>query len=104
MFSSTSVPEDAINGIEFRRQSFIVKVWLEPPEKDGGQARWRGHITHVPTGERKYVDDLDGITAFIAKHLQQMGPRAEFRRELRGWLRWINRCRERSTKTKGREE
>jgi hypothetical protein len=59
--------------IEFNTHSFIVKIWLEETAEEAGQARWRGHITHVPSGERRYVQDLDDIAAFIAPYLEKMG-------------------------------
>jgi hypothetical protein len=59
--------------IEFNTHSFIVKIWLEETAEEAGEATWRGHITHVPNGERRYVQDLDEITAFIAPYLERMG-------------------------------
>ena len=38
--------------------SFIVKLWLE-------EAGWHGQITHVPSGERRYLKDLRDIVTFI---------------------------------------
>jgi hypothetical protein len=62
-----------MNQYESNTHSFIVKIWLEETAEEAGQATWRGHITHVSDGERRYLKDLDGITAFIAPHLEQMG-------------------------------
>jgi hypothetical protein len=59
--------------IEFNTHSFIVKIWLEETTEEAGQATWRGHITHVPSGERRYVQDLGDIAAFIAPYLERMG-------------------------------
>lgn len=98
MFFFPGALEDAIKGVEFRRQSFIIKVWLEAPEKAGEPTRWRGRITHVPSGENQYVNDLEGISTFMAKYLRQMGAGTGLQRDVRGWLHWISRCRERSTK------
>jgi hypothetical protein len=52
---------------------FIVKIWLEETAEEAGRATWRGHITHVPSGERRYIQDLDSISAFIAPYLEAMG-------------------------------
>jgi hypothetical protein len=57
--------------------SFIVKIWLEETAEEAGRATWRGHITHVPSGERRYLKKLDEITAFIRPYLQEMGVRPE---------------------------
>ena len=56
-------------------QSFIVKIWIEETADESGEAAWRGHITHVPSGDRRYLHDLHGITAFIAPYLAEMGVR-----------------------------
>jgi len=56
-------------GIELPETSthpFIIKIWLEETVEEASQATWRGHITHVPSGERCYLKDLDDITAFVA--------------------------------------
>lgn len=50
--------------------SFIVKLWLEETIEETGQTLWRGHITHVPSGERRYLKDLEEIAAFIIPHLK----------------------------------
>ena len=62
--------------------SFVVKIWLE----DEAQVRWRGHITHVPGGERRYVDDLSEIQAFIAPYLEEMGVEPGALTRLKRWL------------------
>jgi hypothetical protein len=53
--------------------SFVVKVWLEQPAESGSDAVWRGHITHVPSGTRRYVKNLSEITEFIVPYLRDMG-------------------------------
>lgn len=69
--------------------SFIVKVWLEETAEEAGQATWRGHITHVPGGERRYLQDLDEITAFITPYLERMGAELGVRWRVRRCLnRW----------------
>jgi hypothetical protein len=73
--------------IEFNTHSFIVKIWLEETAEEAGQARWRGHITHVPSGERRYVQDLDEITAFIALYLERMGVKVNLRERVRRWMK-----------------
>ena len=66
--------------LESNTHSFIVKVWLEETAEEAGQATWRGHITHVPSGERRYLQDLDKIAAFIAPYLEEMGVKLDL-----GW-------------------
>lgn len=59
--------------VESSIYSFIVKIWLEESAEGTEQAAWRGHITHVPSGERRYLRDLDEIAAFIVPYLKEMG-------------------------------
>ncbi len=90
-------PNQAANGIdldlfEVNTHPFIVKVWLEETAQQAGQATWRGHITHVPSGERRYLKDLDDITAFILPYLEEMGIKPEIGWRVRQWLkRWRSR-------------
>jgi len=55
--------------VEPSTHSFIVKMWLEETAEEAGRELWRGHITHVPGGERRYVKDLQEVSEFIASYL-----------------------------------
>ena len=59
--------------LESNTHSFIVKIWLEETTEEAGQASWRGHITHVPNGDRRHLKDVSEITAFIEPYLRGMG-------------------------------
>ena len=37
------------------------------------RARWRGHITHIPSGDQHYLKNLGDIEAFISPYLEKMG-------------------------------
>lgn len=75
--------------LESDTHSFIVKIWLEETAKEAQRVRWRGHITHVPSGQRRYLKNLDGVTAFIAPYLEEMGVKPGWPWRLRRWLsRW----------------
>lgn len=54
---------------ESKVHSFIVKLWLE----DGGSRKemsgWHGYITHVPSGERRYLKDLQDIVTFVKSYV-----------------------------------
>ena len=54
--------------------SFIVKLWLEEIVEGTGQMIWRGHITHVPSGDRRYLTTIDEIPGLIAPFLAEIGP------------------------------
>lgn len=81
----------SVDLLEANTHSFIVKIWLEETMAETGQATWRGHITHVPSGQRRYLKNLSDVTAFIEPYLQQMGVRLRNRWPLADWLRRI-RC------------
>jgi len=59
--------------IESESQSFIVKVWVEERAVGGSRGVWRGHITHVPSGKRRYLKNLDEIGDVIAPYLEALG-------------------------------
>ena len=62
---------------EIDNHSFVIRIWLEEPAEETGQELWRGHITHVVSGNRAYFQDLDGIISFLIPYLGQMGVRNE---------------------------
>jgi hypothetical protein len=72
---------------ESKSHSFIVKVWIEDTGQRAGRLVWRGRITHVPSGERRYLRDLNMISAFIAPYLSDLGVQLGAYWELRDWLR-----------------
>jgi hypothetical protein len=54
---------------EPRTHSFVVKIWLEETADETQHPVWRGHITHVASGQRRYVNSLAGISGYIAPYL-----------------------------------
>ena len=52
---------------------FDFQIWLEESAQEASQALWRGHITHVPSGKRRYVSDLGDVVTVIASYLEAMG-------------------------------
>lgn len=72
---------------EANTHPFVIKIWLEETAEEAGRAMWRGHITHVPTGERRYLKGLDDITKFVAPYLAGMGVRLDPSWRVRRWLR-----------------
>jgi len=67
---------------ESKTHSFIIKIWLEDDDRD----KWRGHITHVPSGVRRYLEDVSEITNFIMPYLEQMGVEFGLLWRVRRWL------------------
>jgi hypothetical protein len=56
--------------------SFIIKIWLEEITGETGHTVWRGHVTHVPSGKRHYIQDLNAILLFMQPYLEQIGVKA----------------------------
>jgi hypothetical protein len=52
--------------------SFLIKVWQEVYGGHIGPHVWRGYITHVASGTRRYFEDLAGIADFVGPHLEPM--------------------------------
>ena len=73
---------------EANTHSFVVKVWLEETSEEAGRATWRGHITHVVSGERRYLKELDDVTVFIMSYLKQMGVKFDMGWQVSRWLNW----------------
>ena len=69
--------------VEFNTHSFIVKIWIEEPAENQHKGRWRGHITHVPGGERRYLESLSEIAAFMVPYLMSMGVKLDTYSSLR---------------------
>lgn len=71
--------------VEANTHAFIVKIWVDDPGAGTGQPTWRGHITHVLSKKRRYVNRLTDITTFVAPYLEEMGVKPG--RLERLWLR-----------------
>ena len=84
-----------MDSLEPDAQSFIVKVWVEESSGEAGRGVWHGHITHVPSHERRYLKNLGEIEDFIAPHLEAMGVKLGMRWRLRRWLKRLRGAVER---------
>lgn len=73
-----ALPGDSFESVT---QSFVVRIWLEEDDR----ATWRGHITHVRSGDRRYVEQLADIVDFIAPYVDGMEP-GKTGRFKRWWL------------------
>ena len=52
--------------------SFVIRMWPEEMAVTTGSILWRGHITHVPSGERHYFQDLDALRQLIRPYQGNM--------------------------------
>lgn len=82
---------------EYASHSFIIKFWLEETAEEAGQATWRGHVTHVPSGKRRYIQDLDQIRVFIAPYLKELGASFQAGCRVRRWTSQLKSRLSRST-------
>lgn len=71
---------------EFNVHSFIVKVWLKEEATKNNDTIWHGRITHVPSGEKRYLKNLDEIAVFIQPYLEAMGIRFGLSERIRRYL------------------
>jgi hypothetical protein len=72
--------------------SFIIKLWLEE-EADEGRRLWRGHITHVPDGNRRYLRRLKDILDFVSPYLETSSSASGRRAWPSRWVEWFRRRR-----------
>ena len=59
--------------------SFIIRIWFEEVEDVTGEAKWRGRIIHVLSGEERYFEKVDDLVDFIFTHLGLPKPRRRLR-------------------------
>ena len=50
--------------------SFIIRLLCEEKECDAPLGIWRGHLTHVPSRQRRYIQNLDEIVTIIREYLR----------------------------------
>ena len=60
---------------EHPTQSFVLRIWIEEPAGERRPAVWRGHITHVQSGEQRSVGGFADVHRFLARHLAAAGLR-----------------------------
>ncbi len=52
--------------------SFVIRIWLEESSESGAPA-WRGHITHIPSNRRRYLQSACEIATFVQQFLTEKG-------------------------------
>jgi len=88
-YGLTVEPNSDANEINFEEpqtHSFIIKIWLEDSREEAGKARWRGQITHVPDGHRKYIEELSDVIFFLLPYMRSMNVDLGFRWKLWEWI------------------
>jgi hypothetical protein len=77
-----------VASIQPKTHSFIVKVWLDETDHEPRRRRWRGRVTHIPSGHDCHFVELNEIAFFIIPYLQQLGIKPGWLWRVRQWLRW----------------
>lgn len=85
-FAANEEPEEAGSFIEPDTHSFVVKVWLEETAVETNSPVWRGHITHVASGQRRYIQSVGSIPHFIWPHLRKWQIKLPLRDRFCLWL------------------
>lgn len=74
--------------LELYTHSFIIRMWREQIGAQPDQDIWRGHITHIPSGTRRYLRSLDDMVLFIIDYIEPMNVKIALRWRLWRWLRY----------------
>lgn len=61
-----------VSAVTTKNQSFVIRIWLEEEDEGSGQAIWRGHITHVPSKERRHFNDLSALMDILGSYLDAL--------------------------------
>lgn len=71
-----------VAGEKGEAHTFVLRLWIEERDQQTGCTLWRGHITHVLSGRRQYVQDYPAIIRFICPFVD-----LSLTRCIRCWLR-----------------
>ena len=63
-------PKGEMDVSENAVHSFIIRLWCEEKECDAPLGVWRGHLTHVPSRQRRHIQNLDEIVTIIMEYLR----------------------------------
>lgn len=66
--------------------AFVVRIWLEDKANPNKRAVWTGHITHVPSGEKKYFQNLWEVIDFMSPYLEEAGIKKPWYWRLSRWF------------------
>ncbi|MCB0108207.1 MAG: hypothetical protein KDE53_19940 [Caldilineaceae bacterium] len=75
---------------ELNTHSFVLRIWREDDQPATGIGKWRGHITHVQSGKRRYFQRVCEVVRFISSYLlkvERVAPQPRsWRRRLQQWV------------------
>lgn len=76
--------------LESHTHSFVIKIRFEAAAMEKNKAVWRGQITHVPSGKRRFFKHLHEILLFMTPYLQDMGVQPGVYWRVKQWLKQRN--------------
>jgi hypothetical protein len=50
--------------------SFIIRIWTEELDSPEYLPIWRGHVTRIPDGERRYFKNINEVPDLIIAYLK----------------------------------
>ena len=59
--------------MEENTQSFIVRIWHE----EGNESGWRGHVKHVPSGEKYHFQTFDEFSTILQRYIDRFVPKSK---------------------------
>lgn len=71
--------------LEQHTHSFVLRIWREEALVTNGEGVWRGHITHVMSGQHRYFQQISDVISFITPYLATLEQVTDKR------LSWANR-------------
>lgn len=71
---------------ELLSDAFMIRFWLEDTAQNNKATPWHGQITHVSSGESRYIKDLHGLLDYAVHFLKSMGARIGWDWRIRSWL------------------
>jgi hypothetical protein len=83
---------------EANTRVFLVKIWVEERTDGKMKTKWRGHIVHIPSNERRYFSDLFDIILFVLPYLGKMGIRISLFWQIINWSRSKRKNRDKEAK------
>jgi hypothetical protein len=86
MGTTPAADDDYDDAAELTIVSFVVRLWIEEAASQRRSALWRGHITHVASGEQRHFTRLYDVSAFIAPYLERLGARPFHWPHVRDWF------------------
>lgn len=54
--------------LDERSHAFVVKIWEERRDLEGGPPLWRGSVEDVRDGTRRYFGTFPELCAFLGQH------------------------------------